>query len=141
LKGYRFVHEVALRFSDIDALGHVNNAVYLTYFESARVAWWLELTGRSGLEALDVILARAEVDYRSPLRFGERLEVGVRCVSLGRTSIVLELRAEEAVSGRLVAEGRNVCVLFDYASGRKRALPDDLRARLAASDPGVALSV
>jgi len=141
LKGYRFVHEVCVRFADLDALGHVNNAVYLTYFESARIAWWLEVTGRSGLDALDMILARAEVDYRSPLLWRERLRVGVRCVSLGRSSLTLELRAVEPESERLVAEGRKVCVLFDYAAGRKRVIPEELRACLRASDPGLAESI
>jgi len=141
LKGYGFVHEVQLRFSDMDALGHVNNAVYLTYLESARIAWWLEITGRSGLDGLDMILARAEIDYRSPLRWGERLEVGVRCASLGRTSFSLELAAVEPDAGRLVAQARKVCVLFDYAAGRKRPLPETLRARLRASAPGLVESV
>lgn len=141
MTGGGFVHEIEVRFSDLDALGHVNNAVFLTYFESARIAWWLHVTGRSGLEALDMILARAEIDYRAPLYWGERLEIGVRCASLGRSSFVLELRAVEAGSGRRVAEGRNVCVLYDYAAGRKRELDEALRARLRAANPGVAEDV
>lgn len=141
LKNGGFVHEIEVRFADLDALGHVNNAVFLTYFESARIAWWLHVTGRSGLDALDMILARAEIDYRAPVYWGERLAVGVRCASLGRTSFVLELRAVEAGSGRLVAEGRNVCVLYDYAAGRKRVLDEAMRARLRAANPGVAEEV
>src|SRR5919109_1126866 len=100
---FRFVHPVEVRFRDLDALGHVNNAVYLTYLESARIAWWLKVTRRSGLSALDMMLARVEVDYRSPVRFGDALDVGVRCASLGRSSFVLELEASERSAGRLVA--------------------------------------
>jgi acyl-CoA thioester hydrolase len=141
LKDYRFVHPVDVRFRDLDALGHVNNAVYLTYFESARIAWWLWVTGRAGLDAVDMILARVEVDYSSPLQWGERLEVGVRCASLGRSSFVLELAAIEPSAKRLVAEGRNVCVLYDYAAGRKRPLSEALREKLRAADPGVVESI
>jgi hypothetical protein len=90
LKDYRFVHPVDVRFRDLDALGHVNNAVYLTYFESARIAWWLWVTGRAGLDAVDMILARVEVDYRSPLQWGERLEVGVRCGFADAAGICIE---------------------------------------------------
>jgi YbgC/YbaW family acyl-CoA thioester hydrolase len=86
LSGFRFRHAVEVRFRDLDALGHVNNAVYLTYLESARMAWWMHVKGRTDLAGLDMILARAEIDYRSPAVFGERLAVGVRCASLKRSS-------------------------------------------------------
>jgi acyl-CoA thioester hydrolase len=134
---YRFVFPIEVRFRDLDALGHVNNAVYLTYLESARIAYWLHVTGRSDLAALDMILARIEVDYRSPVAFGERLEVGVRCASLGRSSFVMEFRILEAGSRRLVAEGRKVLVHYNYAAKRSQPLPDALRARLLAQDPAL----
>ena len=56
---FRFTHAVEVRFRDLDALGHVNNAVYLTYLESARMAWYLHLTRRTELKGMDMILARA----------------------------------------------------------------------------------
>ena len=83
---FRFTHAVEVRFRDLDALGHVNNAVYLTYFESARMAWWMHLTHRTDLRRMDMILARAEVDFRSPAAYAEVLDVGVRCASIGRSS-------------------------------------------------------
>ena len=138
LKGFRFRYEVELRFRDLDALGHVNNAVFLTYLESARMAWWMKVRGRQDLSRLDMILARTEIDYRSPAVFGDRLVVGVRCASLGRSSFVLEQRVEEARSGRLVAEARKVLVHYDYAAGRSLPIPDDLREQLRAHDPELA---
>ena len=68
---FRFTHAVEVRFRDLDALGHVNNAVYLTYFESARMAWWMHLTHSTDLRRMDMILARAEVDFRSPAAYAE----------------------------------------------------------------------
>jgi acyl-CoA thioester hydrolase len=136
LNGFPFVHEQEVRFRDLDAIGHVNNAVYLTYLESARIAYWLHVTQRSGLSALDMILARAEIDYRSPLRWGEALRVGVRCARLGRSSFVLEFRVE-AGAGRLVAEARKVCVSYDHESGSSRPVPEWVRERLRAQDPGL----
>lgn len=124
-----------MRFRDLDALGHVNNAVFLTYFESARIAYWLHTTRRQGLGALDMILARAEVDYRSPLGYGESVEISVGCTSLGRSSFVLEGDMHERASGRLVAQSRKVLVHYDFTAGRSRALPDSLRRLILEQDP------
>ena len=141
LKGFRFVHPVQVRFRDLDALGHVNNAVYLTYLESARLAYWLQVTGLRDLAAMNVILARAEVDYRSPVAFGDQLEIGVRCTSIRRSSLILEQAVVETGSGRLVAEARKTLVHYDYAAGRSSAVPDDLRRQLLAQDPELTLEV
>ncbi len=132
---YRFRFPVEVRFRDLDALGHVNNAVFLTYLESARLAYWLEITGRSGLSALDMMLARAEVDFRSPVTLGERLTVRVRCASMRRSSFVLEFEIVESVSGRLVAEARKVLVYFDHEARESAPLPGWIRERLVAQDP------
>lgn len=133
----RFTHPIEVRFRDLDALGHVNNAVYLTYLESARIAFWLHVTKRSGLDALDMILARVEIDYRSPLSYGEAVDVTVRCASMRRSSFVLEFAAVERSAGRLVAEARKVLVHYDYAASRSLALPAELRDLLRAQDPDV----
>jgi len=130
----RFSHPIEVRFRDLDALGHVNNAVYLTYLESARIAYWLHVTRRSGLDALDMILARVEIDYRSPLSYGEAVDVTVRCVSMRRSSFVLEFTATERAAGRLVAEARKVLVHYDYSAARSLALPGELRDLLRAQD-------
>jgi len=123
----------------------VNNVVYLTYMESARIAYWLHVTGRKGLEGLSMILARTEVDYRSPASYGDRLVVGVRCASTRRSSFVLEFAIEAAGPspetafpdgpGRLVAEARKVLVHYDYAVGRSSPLTPELRAQLKLQDP------
>jgi len=136
VEGYPFVVPVEVRFRDLDALGHVNNVVTLTYMESARIAWWIHVTGRD-LREMSMILARTEIDYRSPATYGERLLVGVRCASMRRSSFVLEFRVEEQGTGRVVAEARKVLVHYDYAAGRSMPIPDDLRARVRAQDPSV----
>jgi acyl-CoA thioester hydrolase len=130
----RFSFKVEVRFRDLDALGHVNNAVYLTYLESARIAYWFHVTGTSRLQDLAMILARVEVDYRSPVSLGETLDVQVRCVSMGRSSFVMGFEVRESQSGRLVAEARKVLVHYDYAAGRSTPLPEELRERLRRQD-------
>ncbi|MBA2719345.1 MAG: acyl-CoA thioesterase [Chloroflexi bacterium] len=87
--GHRHVSQV--RFADTDAMGHVNNAVYLTYIESARVAWWADVTGeaiqREPGRAEGLILAEADVAFRAPVFHGETVTVETRPTRIGRTSI------------------------------------------------------
>lgn len=131
---FRFFFPVEVRFRDLDALFHVNNVVYLTYMESARIEYWMKVTGRP-LDQLGVILARTEVDYRSPVAYGQTLEVGVRCTSMKRSSFVLEFAVFARGSGRLVAEARKVMVHYDYAAGAARPLTPELRRQILAQDP------
>jgi acyl-CoA thioester hydrolase len=141
MDGFRFSVGIDVRFRDLDALGHVNNAVYLTYFETARMEFWRHVNDRVDLSGMDMILARAEVDYRSPLVYGDRIDVGVRCVSVRRSSFVLAQAIAHRPSGRLVAEARKVLVHYDYRAGRKKALPEDLRQRLLRQDPDLVIEV
>ena len=134
---FPFTREIEVRFADMDSLGHVNNAVYLTYFEQVRMAYWMHVTGRAHLRDMDMILARAEVDFRSPLEHPEVVEVGVACTSIGRTSFVLEQDMHERKTGRLVAEAKKVLVHYDYDAGRPKPIGEDLRRMIMAVDPDV----
>ena len=132
---FRFTRTMDVRFADMDAMGHVNNAVYLTYFEAARMAYWMHVTGRTDLKEMDMILARAEVDFRSPLVAPESIEVGVGCASIGRTSFVLEQDMHERKTGRLVAEARKVLVHYDYKTLRAVPITAEMRRMILAQDP------
>lgn len=132
---FRFRYGMEVRFRDLDALGHVNNAVYLTYFESARMAFWMQMMGRADLQGMNMILARAEIDFRSPLVFGEKVEIGVGCTSVGRSSFVLEQDMHERGAFRLVAQAKKVLVHYDYAALRSLPLTDDMRRQLEAEGP------
>jgi acyl-CoA thioester hydrolase len=135
VEGYRYVRPVELRFRDLDAVGHVNNVVYLTYMESARIQWWIDVTGHRDFRNFGMILARTEIDYKAPASWGDRLEVGVRCASMRRSSFVLEFRVAEPDGGRVFAEARKVLVHYDYEAGRSVPLPEALREKLKAQDP------
>ena len=111
-----------VRFRDCDAMGHVNNAVFSTYLEQARIA----ILG--GLDTF--ILARVEIDFRAELRAGEAVEVRSRCARIGTKSFDLE--HEITADGRVVAEGKSVLVSYDYERGESVPVPDALRERLGA---------
>jgi acyl-CoA thioester hydrolase len=135
---FRHRRELEIRFGDTDAMGHVNNAVYLTYCEQARASYWLVATGQPlplgvhGEEGL--ILAETRITFRSPAFFGETLTVETRVTRIGRSSFDQEHRITAPDSrfgpARLVAITQAVLVTYDYAENSVRPLPDDLIRRL-----------
>ena len=125
-----FVHHERVRFRDLDALGHVNNAVFLTYIESARVAFLLDLGAAATLEDMSIIVARIEIDFLAPVGFGEEVEIAVRASRFGDKSFDLDY--ELRVGGRVVAVAKSVLVGYDYAKGETVTIPDEWRERLAA---------
>ncbi|NNN06566.1 MAG: acyl-CoA thioesterase [Elusimicrobia bacterium] len=134
MEGYKIVTDVPVRFSDTDALGHVNNAVYLSYLESARVDYLRELLGAKKIEELGVIIARIEIDYKSPAFHHEVLSVGCRVSEVGGSSIHMDYRIEDKETGRLVALAKSVLVSYDYAAARVVRVREDWREKMEAFD-------
>jgi acyl-CoA thioester hydrolase len=132
-------HRLVVRFSDCDPLGHVNNAVYLTYLEQARIALWRGQAGHLWRDRAAVgnrgegfILARAEVDFRSEAHDGDELEVRLSLVGFGRTSVTYGYEIAHVTSGRVVATAKTVVVWYDYGAGRPVPLTEENKAKLAA---------
>lgn len=132
--------EVRVRFADTDAMAHVNNATYLTYVEAARIDWWTAITGES-LEREHgrrdgLILAEAEIAFRSPVVFGETVTVETRATRIGRTSVAVEHRLTAAASpggdARLVATCRSVIVRYDYVAAAPTPWPPAFVAAIEA---------
>jgi acyl-CoA thioester hydrolase len=121
MDGFPFVHRERVRFRDCDAMGHVNNAVFSTYLEEARIG----VLG--GLAPF--ILARVEIDFRSQLRAGEQIDIGTRCSRIGAKSF--ELEHEIRSDGRVVADARSVLVGYDYRADASVPLSEEIKRRLA----------
>ena len=135
-----FTHRIEVRFRDCDPLGHVNNAVYLTYLEQARLVQWRSLWRFGGLrntgdahapdeavpDAPGVILARVEIDYKRPAQYGDMLDVRIGLAAVGSTSFTYEYEIVDATD-RLVATARSVQVFYDYRASQPVPIPDDLR--------------
>lgn len=134
MDGYKLVSEVPVRFSDTDAMGHVNNANYLSYLEIARVDYLRKVTGRVRVEDFGVIIARVEIDYKSPVLHNETLLVGCRVSEIGGASIKMDYRVEAKADGRLVCEAKSVMVTFDYALNRPVRVTDEWREKMEAFD-------
>ena len=120
---------VEVRFRDCDLMGHVNNAVYLTYLEIARFAYW-KAAGLDRIEGeISYIMARVEIDYRASANFGDVLDVGLAVTGIGRSSFTMayEIRNQD---GRVISTARSVQVSYDWAAGRSLPVPDAIRQRI-----------
>lgn len=128
-----FVHRERVRFGDLDAMRHLNNVVYLRYFESARIAYMSELSPQHSPSnpergSYGFIFAEGHINYRSPVQFDE--EVEVRCTIAEVRRSAFRMNFEMHVGERLAAEGYGWLVGFDYAEQKAIRLPDDLRGTL-----------
>src|SRR5689334_20495449 len=127
----RFVYDCALRWSDMDVYGHVNNARVLTLYEEARVAMMFTGARSAGVTSLEagVVIARHGVDYLRPFDYGDtvRVEMWLEEIRASRFVVGYELLVDGAVASR----ARSVCVPFDLVAGRPRRLSEAERAFLS----------
>ena len=130
---FRFFYPIEIRYGDLDPQGHVNNAVYLTYYEQARVAYiaHLGLWDGGSFLGFGIILAEARVTFKQPLLFGQKIQVGVRVSRLGNKSITMEyiLKGED---GEVFSESSAVLVTFNYSSGKSIPIPQEWRRVITA---------
>jgi acyl-CoA thioester hydrolase len=115
------------RFRDTDAMGHINNAVYITYLEVARQEYWSRIDPAADYREVPFILARVECDFRSEALMREVLELHVRCPWIGGKSFGFEYEIREQATQRLVVEAKSVQVCYDYATKRSIPVPETLR--------------
>lgn len=118
------------RFRDTDAMGHINNAVYVTYLEVARQEYWRAFKRDDNYRVVPFIFARVEVDFRSEALMHETLELCIRCSFVGRKSFGFDYEIRESTSQRLVVAAKSVQVFYDYASKTSVPCPDDMRQQL-----------
>lgn len=124
---------IVVRFSDCDPLGHVNNAVYLTYLEQARIDLWRKQIGPLGRRLQDgtrgkgFILARAEVDFRAQAHDGDTLEVRLALAGFGTKSATYDYEIVDVPTSRVVVTARTVQVWFDYDANRSIPIDDQTK--------------
>jgi acyl-CoA thioester hydrolase len=121
---------VEVRFRDCDLMGHVNNAVYLTYLEIARFAYW-KAAGLDHLEGeISYIMARVEIDFRASATHGDVLDVGLSVTGIGRSSFSMAYEIRDQ-AGRLVSTAKSVQVSYDYIAGESVPVPHAIRKRIS----------
>jgi acyl-CoA thioester hydrolase len=130
---FHFALPVEVRFRDIDALGHVNNAVYFTYMEQARIAYMQTLGLRShNAESSSFIIAEATCQFKAPVTLEMSLVVRVRVSELHTSSFLMDYSIEDKSTGRVMALGRTVNVAYDYAAAQSKPIPAEWRVRIEA---------
>lgn len=132
---YRFFHPVEVRYGDLDPQGHVNNAKHLTYFEQARIHYWIELglfSRDQSFTEIGVIVADAHIRYIEPVRWGFPLKVGVRTTAIGNKSFTMQQCLMADSGDPVYSEGTMVNVAYDYNRGASIRVPDEWRTRIQA---------
>lgn len=125
---------IPVQWGDMDALGHVNNARYLRWFESARIAMFQRIgVPTSGPPGIGPILATTTCDFVMPVVYPATVEVSVAVAKVGETSITMTYEVRDAdAPNKLYARGSSVAVMIEYPSMQKVRVPDDVRAAIAA---------
>lgn len=130
---FPFEDKVEVTFRDIDAMGFVNNAIFFAYFETVRIKYVTAIFEQSDVLDLDLplILVEASCTYHSPALLGETLAVGIGLSRFGNKSFDLVYRIE-GEDGRLVATGKTIQVMYDYATRSAFPIPKEIRERVKA---------
>jgi acyl-CoA thioester hydrolase len=133
MSDYHFYHPIEVRYGDLDPQGHVNNAKHLTYFEQARLYYWINMglfaKDQSFLE-LGVILADIHITYLEPIYHGQNIKVGVRVARLGNKSMTWEQNIVDTDTGRELTKGEVIVVAYDYVAQKTIPIPPDWRGKI-----------
>ncbi len=132
LAGYPVVIESPVAWGDMDAFAHVNNTVYLRWFESSRIAYFeklelMELMERTGVGP---ILASTRCRFKIPLDYPDRVSVGARIARIGEDRFVMEYAAASHRHAAIAADGEGLIVAYDYRQRAKAPIPDEVRERI-----------
>lgn len=123
----------------MDALGHVNNAQYFTYFENVRIEYFRSLGFKiiSVNEETGPILAQISCDFRQPITFPDKLTIGAGITRIGNSSLQFDYDVYSTNEDRIVAEGKSVVVLINYRTGKSIPVTDEDRERINAAEPNL----
>jgi acyl-CoA thioester hydrolase len=126
-----FKIQINVRFRDIDGMGHVNNAVYFTYFEEGRKAFFQSISTDSDHSVFPFILAQIACDFLSPVKLDNRLSLEIWVKEIGKKSFGLGYSLMDSTDASIIyAKGESVQVCFDYGENKSIAVPDDLKRKL-----------
>ncbi len=127
-KNKRFISHIHVRFRDIDAMGHVNNAVMFTYFEEGRKDIFLKHLKSLGPDGFNFILAHVSCDYIKPIQMDNKPELEIKVTTIGKKSFGFEYRLRDRMDKNTVfATGASVQVCFDYKTNRSMPVPEALK--------------
>ncbi len=130
---YHFFHPIEVRYGDLDPQGHVNNATHLTFFEQARVAYFINLglfSKDQSFMDIGVILADVQITYLKPVYFGQDIKVGVRVEKFGNKSMTIAQNVVDSSTGSELSKGTVIMVSYDYRQGKSIPIPEGWRKKI-----------
>jgi acyl-CoA thioester hydrolase len=136
LEKYRYQFEIQTRYSDMDMLGHANNAVYLTYLELARLGYFKEVI-RQEWKQVALVLAHASMDYRIPVTPGVQPVAHIRTTRLGNASMTMDNMITDAAGETLFFSATMVLVAINTQSGRSVPIPPSEKDKVIAYEPAL----
>lgn len=120
-----------ITWRDLDAAGHVNNAVFFTLFEWGRTRYWLDLEGGGKPDDVKFIVARAECNFRRQLEMMDRILIRTRIGEIRSSSFDFESELRMEADGTVAADGKVIAVLFDWENNSKRPVSKEMREKIA----------
>ncbi|QNL50068.1 acyl-CoA thioesterase [Olivibacter sp. SDN3] len=137
LEDFKFRTPVEIRFIDLDAFRHVNNAIYLTYCEVARTKYWQEVI-KWDWNLMGIIIASATIDYIKPLTLKDQLLIYVRTSKVGNKSFELAyiLTSESQKGITIHAKAKTTCVCIDYNTNKTSLIPSDYKKTMEIETTG-----
>lgn len=130
---YNFYQPIQIRYNDIDAQGHVNNAKYVTYIEFARFTYITELGLWDGVSYMDLglIVADTHVKYLAPIKLDQSIKVGVKVTRIGNKSLTFVYQIEDANIGSVMATAETIMVSYDYKTETTTPVSKKWRERIS----------
>lgn len=131
IEDFKYRVKIPIRFADIDAFGHVNNAIYLTYFEIARSSYWDEII-EWNWDELGIIIRQSLVDYLKPIHLNDEIYAYVKTSRIGNSSFDLDYILVKIIDDReeICTSGQTICVTFDYKSKLSVPIPEKQRNKM-----------
>jgi len=136
LKGFPVITEVQVAWGEMDALQHVNNAVYFRYFETARLDYFKEIDLLVNLKESQIgpVLGHTECRYKLPVTYPDTLLIGSRVIELQEDRFTMEYQIVSKKLGKVATIGKATCVMFDFKTGTKTNLPEKVHRAIVTTE-------
>lgn len=132
---FRHRADIQLRFNDVDVLGHVNNTVYFSFYDTGKALYLTDVRKKQAdWKRVDTVIANVDCAFLAPILYGQRIEVLTRCLAVGNKSFKLQQMLRDKISGEVKSLSHTVMVAYDPDSKTSNPLPEALRMQLLAYD-------
>lgn len=132
MKDYPVAYPIKIEWNQMDALGHVNNAIYFKYFEAARIEYFMKI-GQKELQAgkgQGPVLAQIACQFMLPVSFPDDITVGCWIERIGNTSVQMNYEIYSKKLDAVAARGESVVVMIDYSTGKKAPIPEAIKSEI-----------